>query len=226
VPLPMVHLAVAVQLHEKEGKFPSPDFLLGSIAPDAIHMRPGTGKDDKLLVHLWEQADPGRERARRLLGRYASDKSEAREFAQGYMCHLLTDDLWYRTVIEPFFQSVPQVLSEPQRRSLYYLETDQIDFDIYHQAPWRQEVWSRLAAAQSRDFAKLLTAGEISQWRDRTLIWFEKLKQEPMIEPVHITIPNVNNFIDKAIGEMAKFFKGWESASSLKEHDSANERQL
>ena len=52
MPLPMVHLSVAVALSEKEGRFPSADFLLGSIAPDAIHMRPNSSRLDKEHVHL------------------------------------------------------------------------------------------------------------------------------------------------------------------------------
>jgi len=220
MPCPMVHLAVAVEMHKPEKSFPSPDFLLGSIAPDAIHMRPGTGKEDKLLVHLLEQADPCRQRARQLLAYYATEKYEAREFAKGYVCHLLTDDLWYRTVIEPFFKCVPQELSGEQRRSLYYQETDQLDFDLYHQAPWRQEVWSGLAAAKPIDFAGLLTAEEIGHWQHRTLIWFEELKQEPMIKPVYITTLVVHTFIDKAVAEIAKTLEAWSLASLPSKRDS------
>jgi hypothetical protein len=62
MPLPMVHLAVAVRVHEVESRVPSSAFLLGSIAPDAIHMRPGTGRDDKRRVHLVDPHDPGHER--------------------------------------------------------------------------------------------------------------------------------------------------------------------
>ncbi len=64
MPLPMVHLAVAIQMHRLEQRIPSPDFLLGSIAPDAIHMRPDTGREDKQRVHLAEIPDPDHERVR------------------------------------------------------------------------------------------------------------------------------------------------------------------
>ena len=206
MPLPMVHLAVAVHVHRQEENTPSPDFLLGSIAPDAIHMRPNAGRDDKRRVHLSETHDPHHERVRPLLAGYRSDESTALGFAEGYAAHLLTDYLWVETVIDSFRRSIPPGLSDQEERSLYYLETDQIDFCLYHRMPWRPEVWSKLAAAQPRDFSPLLTAEEIGQWRDRTLVWFEELKQEPMIEPVYITYADVEAFIDQAAHETMRAF--------------------
>lgn len=211
MPLPMVHLAVAVQMHRLEGSTPSPDFLLGSIAPDAIHMHPDAGRDDKQRVHLSEIHDPHHERARLLLAQYGSDGSSAMGFAEGYVAHILTDHLWVETVIDSFCKSIPPHLSTQEQRSLYYLETDQIDFDLYHQMPWRLEVWSKLAAAQPRDFASLVTAEEVRQWRDRTLIWSEELKQEPMIEPVHITGADVQVFVDQAAEGVMRTLEAWKS---------------
>jgi len=73
-------------------------------------------------------------------------------------------------------------------------------------------VWARLAAAQPRDFAPLLTAEEIGRWRDQTLDWFEKLKEEPKIEPVHITDADVQDFIDRAVGMIDRYFAVWQAA--------------
>ena len=42
MPLPMVHCAIAMGLAAREQRLPSGAFLLGSIAPDAIHTRPNT----------------------------------------------------------------------------------------------------------------------------------------------------------------------------------------
>lgn len=50
MPLPMVHFSVAVKYFENE-EIPSA-FLLGSIAPDSIHMRKNTNREDKKLTHL------------------------------------------------------------------------------------------------------------------------------------------------------------------------------
>ena len=44
------------------------------------------------------------------------------------------------------------------------------------------------------------------RWRDRTLDWFEKLKQEPGIEPVYITYADVCTFIDWAADRVGSCF--------------------
>jgi hypothetical protein len=49
MPWPMVHFAIAEKLFDHE---PLPEFLLGSIAPDAIHMRENTTRQDKNKTHL------------------------------------------------------------------------------------------------------------------------------------------------------------------------------
>jgi hypothetical protein len=79
MPLPMVHLAIAVRAHELMGSEPTPAFLLGSIAPDAIHMRPNATRDDKRKTHLLSDvADPGGHKHMcQLLDRYRARGNEA-----------------------------------------------------------------------------------------------------------------------------------------------------
>jgi hypothetical protein len=203
----MVHLAVAIELSGLKNLSPSPDFLLGCIAPDAIHMRPGFQPSDKPVVHLWDSADPGHERVRRLLLQQTGSAQPG--FAEGYAIHLLTDRLWFETAISPFQKCLPEGLSPQERRALYYQETDQNDFDLYHQSPWRAEVWQKLEASQPQDFAGLLSADEIARWRDRNLHWFGELKAEPGITPKYITRQVVTAFILQAARDIDRIFQDW-----------------
>ena len=50
MPLPMVHLSTAVKISTIQG-LKSPEFYLGSISPDAVHMRTGFVRDDKTRSH-------------------------------------------------------------------------------------------------------------------------------------------------------------------------------
>lgn len=209
MPCPMVHLAVAVKIHDQRQSTPSPDFLLGSIAPDAIHMRAGSGPDDKQRVHFSELIDPQHERLQLLLARSGSSGCSTMGFTEGYVAHILTDHLWGETIGVSFRKRIPPDLPLQERGSLYYLETDQIDMDLYRQVPWRTEVWSKLASTQPRDFTTLLTADEISKWRDRTLAWYEDMKHEPKIKPVYITGEEVNDFINQAVKVILATFTGW-----------------
>ena len=127
-------------------------------------------------------------------------------FSDGYLTHLLTDHLWWEAVVDPFRKKFPPTLHEKDFRSLYYRETDQIDLDLYRQMSWRPEAWSKLEAATAVDFASLLTAEEITQWRDRTLLWYEDPGHDPMVEPVYITRADTQAFIERAVKEIAGIF--------------------
>ena len=112
-----------------------------------------------------------------------------------------------------FRKRIPQGISAEERRILYYQETDQVDFNLYHQMRWRRQVWTKLVATQPKDFPPLLTGEEIKRWRDRTLRWFEELKEEPGIEPVHITDNDIQIFIDQAGEMVTRYFTAWKATA-------------
>lgn len=209
MPLPMVHLAVAVRICGLEGVALSPDFLLGSIAPDAIHMRTGSSPHDKQATHFAEIPDPQHERLRELFTSSRSQTGSTRDFSMGYVTHILTDQLWGNTIVVSFGKSIPSELSDQECGKLYYQETDQIDIDLYRQAPWRAEVWKKLTSAQPNDFTLLLTADEITRWRDRTQVWYVDPAHDPKITPVHITRQEVDAFIGQAAEEIVATFRSW-----------------
>jgi hypothetical protein len=139
MPLPMVHLSVAVSLSAKAGYFAPADFLLGSIAPDAIHMRPHANEADKQHVHLMDLDISHAEMLQLFCSKYGLEAFPKLGFSAGYLTHLLTDFLWKQVVIDPFRQKLPAGLSEKEVRSIYYRDTDHVDFDLYRQMPWRPQ---------------------------------------------------------------------------------------
>jgi hypothetical protein len=210
MPLPMVHLAVAIQLGERWQNFPSSPFLLGSIAPDAIHMRPNTIRTDKDVTHLKPAEDtPDHAAVHALLDQWRLASPDAFRFAAGYAAHVLTDRLWLQDVIVRFRAHAPTQPNSEAERTLYYEETDQIDFNLYHQSDWRPEVWKRLPAAEAIDFPPLLTGQEIGGWQERTLHWYGELKQEPGILPRYLTDEMVHDFIGQATDYVEKWFELW-----------------
>jgi hypothetical protein len=209
MPLPMVHLAVAVKMYGVEG---NGDFLLGNLSPDAIHMRPHTKFEDKLHVHLTDIPEQRFERVRQLLaGDRSGDDAHEVGFVEGYVTHLLTDFLWREIVIAPFHQQVPTTLAPREKRKLYYRETDQNDFDLYHHTPWQGAVWAALSQTIPTDFKPFLTCGEITQWRDRVLKWFDDTGKEPKIEPVYISYEETLRFIERAAAEIKSVLEDWKA---------------
>jgi hypothetical protein len=212
MPLPMVHLSVAMRLCALCGWAPSPSFLLGSLAPDAIHMREAASADDKRRVHFRAEEAAG-DRAAVVTAVWAAvppDDAAANEQAAGYLAHLFTDYPWTASLVRP--EQARQAAAGAARdeiRALYYRETDQIDFDLYHQQPWRPQAWQLLAAARPVGMPGLLTAQEIGAWRDRTLHWFGETIQEPGITPTHYRPADVAAFIEDTAAGLARDADFW-----------------
>jgi hypothetical protein len=220
----MVHLSIAHRLARAYGYSSSPAFYLGSIAPDAIHMRAGTGRADKLAVHLVGQDGIDLDRVQALVARDGPGDG----LATGYAAHVLTDAYWRETVILPFRARHEERLSRGEMavddlRALYYDECDQVDIELYDRAPWRPQVWELLRSARARDMDGLLVgaalpgaalpgaalpgaalasaalaAHEIERWRDRVLPWFEINRHKADYAPRYLTLERVLAFIDEA----------------------------
>jgi hypothetical protein len=205
----MVHLSVAHCLVQDHGYPATPEFYLGSIAPDAIHVRPGTDQKDKYAVHLVDADGPHLDRLRALLtaGKTARSKRE-RTLVDGYAAHILTDVAWRVELIMPFRRRFVARLSYPELRTLYYNECDKLDYDLYDEQPWRPEVWELLREARALDVGlegepPLLAAAEIDGWRERTLGWFELHREKASYQPQHMTREQVWPFIPRTAAQVA-----------------------
>ena len=208
MPLPMVHLAVAIEIARIWHSEPSSAFLLGTLAPDAIHMRPDTARTDKSRVHLHRAIeDRGFDAVRELYAQLVARQAQLHDLALGYAVHLLTDALWVERLFLPFRSETN--LSRDDERALYYRETDEVDRLLYERVPWRPDVWRALAQAQPADLDGLLNAEEIGRWRDRTLTWFDTLS--PSSEPPgFFTYERVRAFVKEAAAAIVAELAEWE----------------
>jgi hypothetical protein len=212
MPLPMVHLAISVHMHELTNDDLTPAFLLGSISPDAIHTRSNTKRDDKNRTHLLGTSElDTRRRIRELLVHHWERGSSTIRFVEGYAAHLLADRLWVQTIFRSFRARIPEGTSQEGLRSLYYRETDWIDLDLYRRVPWRERVWRKLAVAEPVRFECLLTAEEIGRWRARTLGWYEDPKHQVLEEPTYMSSAEVEAFASEAARVIVADFREWKT---------------
>jgi hypothetical protein len=232
MPLPMVHLSVAHRLVERYGYPPSSAFYLGSVAPDAIHKRPGTDRADKLAVHLVGEGGLDGGRLCALLSRRGQGTDGAApiaDMAAGYAGHVLTDVYWREDLILPFRAQheerlLRQQMSVDELRALYYNECDKVDLELYDRQPWRPEVWALLRAAQACDVDGLLSGDEIEGWRDRVLSWFEANRHKAGYTLQYLTLERVLAFVEDAAARVHERLaaqmsphpapKGWRTSDS------------
>lgn len=214
MPLPMVHYAVAVEVTKRQAKPLTSAFLLGSIAPDAIHMRAGANRSDKNRTHLLqaphaETADVAYVAAvGEFVRRHRNAAPEVIDLIAGYAAHLLTDRLWVKTVYQDFCQQVPGTLTATERTQVYYQETEQVDRKLYGQMPWRPTVWALLARSRPLAVEPLLTADEVWQYKGEKQAWYTT---EPAYsqQPRYITYEQVNAFIPQASTWVAALLGQW-----------------
>ncbi|WP_422657509.1 hypothetical protein ACK8P5_17315 [Paenibacillus sp. EC2-1] len=102
MPWPMVHFAVAVHTQMVQR---SPSFLLGSIAPDAIHVREHVTREAKGSTHfVFNNTLPSVEVLKTKYVEYLRmhREPEWELFVLGYFAHIYTDLRWIQTIYADF----------------------------------------------------------------------------------------------------------------------------
>ena len=200
----MVHLLLAEKIGQLAGKEPDAYFLLGSIAPDAIHMRPGSVRKDKHRTHFfsgkkWDAAEI-QNHWNCVLEKLNSDRNrspQAQSFFAGYCIHTLLDMVW---IVEVF-----NVLEKTLRaggmgfeytRSKYYAETDACDVFLYQNTTWAKRVREKLAGVSSLELEGVLTAEEILKWKNVVLSKMERYETAAFQEPFYINPKNIEKILD------------------------------
>ncbi|WP_042166484.1 hypothetical protein [Paenibacillus gorillae] len=207
MPWPMVHFAVAAEVYAGE---PSPHFLIGSIAPDAIHRREASTREDKKFTHLFEHgkfSTIGRLKERFLYYWAQNTDVEWRDFVRGYISHIYTDIRWTQTLYSPFANEYQGEREEAKRA--YYKEVSQLEFILLRNEMWGAGALEQLRQASGFAIEPFVTKMEVEQYRDDKLQWFADRHNEPMIEPAFFTEAKVKTFARQTANELRLLYKEW-----------------
>ena len=178
---PLTHLLIADYLL-KHTKLVSNDsaFLLGSIAPDAVHYRVGfqgaamanIGASKK-ISHLcpisderWGQVTDNTGWEKCVVDFLHAHPNDP--FCAGYATHVLTDIFNNIGIWSRFRTKYPDEAAKGYA-SDYYRDLNNIDIQLYHRLYRSSGIESRLADAIARDVPGLVTAEEIYAIRDNLL---------------------------------------------------------
>jgi hypothetical protein len=209
MPLPMVHLAVAHALIESGSYFAVenlPSFYLGTIAPDAIHMRANLDRAAKNLTHIIEpdkrppKSNPAAfyDYVFSAVNDFMNSNQDSAnvDFLRGYCVHILTDQIWGLQIFTPFRDKFNSEPSQNQNlNKVYYNNTGIVDNFLYNECEWRKGVWKLLESVKACDFLNLLTAGEICEWNERTLHWYDPRDNGAVNSARYITKTKIMKFI-------------------------------
>ena len=206
MPLPMVHLSVAKKIIEAGFEIKDLSrFYLGSISPDAIHMRKNADRLAKKITHLGssssvsmnftDESEDGYINIMLDFVKINKDKINI-DFLWGYVIHILTDMYWSKMVHNKFTEDYKKDTAPIQdERWAYYNDTDRLDQVLFNECEWKNDVWQSLQNVAYFDFLDLLSAQEIKAWNERTLHWFDSGESQHKNPIKYITQADIEIFI-------------------------------
>ena len=197
--LPMVHLLAAWSwAQDKPELRENPDYYLGAISPDAIHIRDGDDKSHKDEIHLHNWRAPAPDEVLR----YWMARSEP--FDIGYGIHVLLDGQW----AVGFRRRFPEMLlpnGKPDPK-IYYNDTCVTDFELYRESPLTPFLMDMVRRGRAPEDHPLLRLHEFEGWRRDTLAFYQR--PCPMGDPVRfITRAYVEEFLNECKGMMTETYE-------------------
>ena len=203
MPLPIVHLGVAKNLAPKLGVKNLPNYYLGAISPDAIHMRKNHIREDKHNSHLHIRVPD-------ITKFITSNKTnDSRDFYLGYGIHILTDIYWAETIHDAFtarYNNDPNPIQDATMA--YYNDTDRLDFELYFNYEHRLEIWDILANSTAMGIDGLVSADEVNAWKERTLHWFDSGDSQHKNPIKYIGYSELLNFMTEAATHINEQLQG------------------
>ena len=212
MPLPMVHLNIAKNIHDSGFKLNElSQFYLGIISPDAIHMRKESDRKTKNDTHLvpegkkWIEIDES-DYFTLMIKYINSNLNKAnKDFLWGYGINILTDMLWTKQIYSEFLKKYKEdKLPIQEERMAYYNDTDRLDQELFNESSWRKDVWLDLQKATCESFLDLLLENEIYLWKERTLHWFDSGESRHKNPIKYITKTEINNYISDCTESIMK----------------------
>lgn len=158
----MVHLLVADLWAQGHPEYlTSPEYYLGAISPDAIHIRDHDDKSRKDEFHLYNWRSLHREPVE------AYWRDHHAPFDIGFGVHVLTDCQW----VPRYVERLPGLMSLNGKldTGIYYNDTFVTDFELLHATPRLQAMLDLIETAEVPDDHPLLTRYEFSEWRREML---------------------------------------------------------
>lgn len=205
MPLPMIHLCTAVKINSLKCS-KSPEFYLGSIAPDAVHMRPGFVRDDKVKSHCNAREIAAIGKLEPLCEKIEKSVGKEQEFLLGYLVHILTDLFWENTILKTYEKRYEADLAPLQdRRMAYYNDTDQLDFAFYEKESWRPGIWELLGQATVFSLEGAVSSEEVAAWKSRTLNWYHRGKSQHTNPIKYISYEELEAFAGSAAGKCDEY---------------------
>jgi len=207
---PLTHLLVAnaIIIKNEQNDEDAAQFLLGALAPDAVHYRQGfidasqkNIGEIKKTSHLCPQSREHWGEVTDNAGWIDSVKlflhNNTGSLAEGYAVHALTDIYTNMTIWDRFRTQHPEEATKGYK-SNYYRDLGEIEIRLYQQQVQETRILELLAKAEAQDMPGLVSANEISAIKENIVHNHCKdLKPTPLYEYTFVTYDETISLIQQ-----------------------------
>lgn len=217
----MIHMEIAYRLLNKLPQINnSAEFILGSVAPDSVHMSPSYDVSKKVVSHMFEGCGPWSDTQdyKRWKSNIKnvfesvyikSDIEERRDFVLGLCVHCLTD-YWNDVKIWKRLQGeyLPSMEFEVFRNA-YYPEAQGIDQWLYQNSKNTNIIREMLMKAKAFDVKELVAKDNIEKQRSHLLNVQYNVEMIDISSYQFLSAEDIYEFIDFVVDDIEKTIKSW-----------------
>lgn len=217
----MIHMEVAYRLLEQIPPIENAaEFVLGSVAPDSVHMNPAFDITMKVKSHMfegcgkWSDTQDYQRWRSNIKGVFCTvlaekERTDYRDFGIGLCVHCLTD-YWNDIKIWRKLQKecIPPMKFEAFREA-YYQEARGIDRWLYQNSKNTEAIREMLSKAKSFDVEGLARKEYIEQQRDHLLNVQYDVETVDISKYCFLSADVIEEFIDYVVNDIAKTISSW-----------------
>ena len=203
---PMMHLLIADKIYtEKSSSIHSyGDFLLGSIAPDAVHVKENYTREIKDISHYKFDSKSRISYFDTFCDEYYT--SENKDFVVGYLVHLLSDMIWYHSVRVPFkkeFQKAPS--QNMSMNEAYYADCEQIEQLMFFEKN-ASRIIETINKGNAYSLEGLIDAEDVRAWKEKFIFDYNN-RRNISIQTKYISEQHIRDYIADCAKECTEYLR-------------------
>lgn len=177
MPSSLFHLNVSKKIAEKYPKYDTPNFYIGTIAPDAIHVNGFAEKSIRWSAH--KRAKDLEEWKLNIIHFYEEEKNNfSQDYLLGYIVHVLTDivvdQMFYK---EGIYENIIKSRANENEASKFFKNQIQVYENSQLNEEWWKDVKNKLNSAQAYEINNIHEK-EIIGWKEKILKDYEMAQFE------------------------------------------------
>lgn len=199
MPFQMTHLWMAKKMLNSNILKPH-DFLLGSIAPDSVHLRPNYSRVMKDISHLYVGDETTTNITEWTINvmkfLYNNKESDKIDFIRGYCSHILTDIRNTILIYAPFRAEFCSGFNKTITGD-YLKECADIDYELYLTCEEKDTIWEMLKQSKGIDIDSLVKAVDIDKMKSHIMyVQYQNREPRALYPYKYITFERMTNFIE------------------------------